>query len=304
MKLHFVNTTTMKKHIKAIFWTAGLLLSMTGCKKFDLLKNINHTPELYLVQSTELLSVQQLPLIADDQELIVSAGLTGVGYAPNDITVTFKEAADTLAVFNQSVDVASQYTLLTAANYKLSSNTTVIKTGTAISEPVKVIINTAGLDPMGRYAIPLTIEGDGTYKVNQANKTVMLVLNGLSNIYAGSYAATGVRENFGADGISTGTVNINATKVLTTLSANEVSVDAIANLAPGRANSEFKLLINPDNTVAISGHIDDVANPIVNEAGKTSTYDPDTKTFKLEYRYTNNTSGGAYRIMTETLKLK
>jgi hypothetical protein len=119
----------------------------------------------------------------------------------------------------------------------------------------------------------------------------------VANQYEGSYHATGKRYNFDAGGNYVSEVDIDATRELSTLSADSCSINTIANL--GSYNGTvFYCKVNADNTVNFSGYLqNNPASPIANTPSATSTYDPVTNTFNVHYMYTN--TDGSYRYMDE-----
>jgi hypothetical protein len=119
----------------------------------------------------------------------------------------------------------------------------------------------------------------------------------VANKYEGTYHATGKRYNFDAGGNYKGEVDIDATRDLSTLSADSCSISTIANL--GAYNGTvFYLKVNADNTVNFSGYLqNNPASPIANNPSVSSSYDPAAKTFNVHYMYTN--TDGSYRYMDE-----
>lgn len=119
----------------------------------------------------------------------------------------------------------------------------------------------------------------------------------VANQYEGSYHATGKRYNFDASGNFVSQVDIDATRDLTTLSADSCSISTIANL--GAYNGTvFYLKVKADNTVNFSGYLqNNPASPIGNIPSVISNYDPATKIFNVHYMYTN--TDGSYRYMDE-----
>lgn len=112
------------------------------------------------------------------------------------------------------------------------------------------------------------------------------------------YRATGTRYNYNADGSPAGTTVIDLDKQVD-LNAAPASfyTDDIANLGD-RANSRMILSFNNDNTIDISGYLDNTDTRIVNHpAAAKSYYDPATGQIVLRYKYTN--SNGTYRLMEE-----
>ena len=112
------------------------------------------------------------------------------------------------------------------------------------------------------------------------------------------YHATGTRHNYNADGSDAGTTVIDLDKEVN-LEAAPASyyTDDIANLG-NRANSKMILSFNSDNTIDVSGYLDNPDTRIANHptAGK-SYYNPVTGQLVLKYKYTN--TNGTYRLMEE-----
>lgn len=116
------------------------------------------------------------------------------------------------------------------------------------------------------------------------------------------YTANGSRLEYSAAGVLTSTNPYTAqVKTITRVTDDVVYCDRVA--AYGIiANTLLRLMINPDNTVSISGYLSGATNIILN-TDETSTFDPLTKTFVLKYKQLI-ASGGTYRIINEILTLQ
>jgi hypothetical protein len=282
---------------------AAAVISFSSCKKLDTLKGLPDNSVIYAVQASQPTFPISVKLIADTQSYIFSAGYGGLGTPGKDVQVSFSLDPGALTAYNATLSSGGlpAYTLLPASNYTAALNGTIPANG-VLTRPLPLKIRAVGLNSKTNYALPLTLSSAGGLYISPSNKTIMFVINGPDNIYAGAYRATGTRTNYSATGTATGTSTYDFVKNLSTVAADTSAVDAIANLGANRANSAFYTTVNPaTNNVTVSGYIDNPANPIDNAPGLPSTYDPATKTFRLNYRYVLNTSGGIYRIMNETL---
>jgi hypothetical protein len=118
------------------------------------------------------------------------------------------------------------------------------------------------------------------------------------------YKSSGTRVEYNAAGTLTSTNPFsNVAKNIRKITDNVFYCDPVAAYAMNTANTMFRLMINPDNTVSISGYYNGVTNFIANNETDVSTYNPTTKTFVLKYRQTT-ASDKTYRIVTETLTLQ
>ena len=251
----------------------GLLLTwLNSCQKDDRLKGIADAPVVYAVQAAQLTYPISVKLIGDVQSYIFSAGYGGLKTPGSDVPVVFTVDSAALAMYNTTLSSGGikPYLPLPAANYVIPSLTATIPANGVLTDPLSLKINAAGLNSNSRYALALTLKSAANFTINNNVKTILFTIDRLDNIYAGAYNSKGTRQNYDASGNASGAPSI---------------FNFIKNLS----------------TVSISGYLDNPANPIINEPGKTSSYDPASKTFYLYYRYTLTTSGGIYRVMADTL---
>lgn len=117
------------------------------------------------------------------------------------------------------------------------------------------------------------------------------------------YKANGSRLEYSAAGSLTSTNPYTAqVKTLRRITDNVFYCDRVAAYGSNLANTLFRLMVNPDNSVSISGYYSGNTNFITNTLSP-STFDPVTKTFVLKYHQVN-AANGAYRIINETLTLQ
>lgn len=128
----------------------------------------------------------------------------------------------------------------------------------------------------------VSVMENGSKSVN-GNKTVVSV----ANAWAGKYQCVGVFNHPTA-----GPRDINRAKTL-------LAVDATTCLTElgdlGGSGYDIKIKVNPDNTVIVSRGVT-CPTDVFMTAGKTSYYDPATKTFHLFYFYVGS---GGNRVVNE-----
>ena len=238
-----------------------------------------------------------LSLVLTDtaQPVTFGAAYGGLDYASRDIGLSFIVDTTDIAAYNTAN--GTSYLPLPAASYTVSSLRDTIKAGQTSSNPLTLSITTASLDFTAHYILPIKLAAASSGTINSSLQTTYFTIDQLNNIYAGSYTTTGTRYNFNADGSSAGTNAISDTRVLTTMAFDSCSINTIANLGVYNG-TVFYVRVNPDNTVEFSGYLqDDLGSPITNQPGKTSTYDPGTRSWDVHYMYTN--TNGTYRYMDE-----
>ena len=110
--------------------------------------------------------------------------------ADEDLTVNFEPVRDqaVLDAFNKAQ--GSKYQLLPEANINLSSNSTVIKAGNAVSEPVTAQVDIEGFENGVIYCLPLKIKGtSGSLVPIPGQEYAYLVIRGY--VYASVAHLTG-----------------------------------------------------------------------------------------------------------------
>ena len=138
------------------------------------------------------------------------------------------------------------------------------------------------------------------YKPNALAIDTFAVLNKDSLVVdskSGNYMAVGSSYNYNADGSYAGVTPFNFVKQLAIIPTSGLYVfDDVGQFA-NLAKTQVFLMVNPDNTIDVSGYVS-VSAPIVNHptAGK-SYYDPVTGNFVLRYKYTN--TDGTVRLIEE-----
>lgn len=279
---------------KTYLLAAGLFLVAASCNKPAAI-HLTQEGTIYMPQAYSDQGNLSLVLVDTPQQVTFGAAYGGLKYAPGNVYVTFGIDSAGVAAYNTAH--GTNYLLLPSSAYTISSLADTIGSGQTSSDGQTIAITTSALDFTAQYLLPVQLMSVSSGTINSSLQTAYFTINQLNNIYAGSYTTTGTRYNFNADGSAAGTNSISDTRVLTTMGYDSCSINTIANL--GSYNGTvFYVRVNPDNTLEFSGYLqNDPNSPIANEPGKTSTYDPATKTWDVHYMYTN--TNGTYRYMDE-----
>lgn len=147
--------------------------------------------------------------------------------------------------------------------------------------PIKVMPE--GLHCDSLYAIPLKIKSCAEYPIVNPDDVVLIAIS-TYNQYAGSYNYVGEKDNI-AFSFLRQAVAVDANTIRIYNTGNE-NLDLVAN-------EGLKIHLNEDNTLTLEGW-DKMA---VTEGS--GTYDPQTKTFSLDFKYKD--AGGAEHTVVGTL---
>lgn len=280
----------MRKHILPFI----TLLAGAACNKPAVI-NIPQEATIYMPQAFSTRGSLSLLLTDSAQQVFFGADYGGLKTPSGNIVCTF--VVDTTLVAPYNAAHGTNYAVLPPKTYVPSALQDTIPAGKTDSRGLSLWITTSSLDFTGHYMLPIRLTSVSSGKIDSSLAVTYFTIDQLVNIYAGSYSTTGTRYNYNADGSYAGSSDISDTRVLTTLSFDSCSINTIANL--GSYNGTvFYVRVNPDNTLEFSGYLqDDPGSPIGNEPGKTSTFDPATRTFTVHYMYTN--TNGTYRYMDE-----
>lgn len=210
--------------------------------------------------------------------------------APKPLTspLNVKLSVDQAALTAYNTANTKNYILLPAADY----TSTFVATIPANQNSANVVINinTSLIDPsITTYVLPLTITDAGGQQISNY-KTVLYNIQ-VKNKYDGNYTANG-SITFPAP--TAGRTWSTRAKTLSTINANTVKTEG----ADLKASNYFiYLTVNSDNTVTVKPSPDS-ANQTLQNNGP-CTYDPNTKTFTLNYKYVGGTGD---RVIAETIK--
>ncbi|MFB9865044.1 DUF1735 domain-containing protein [Rufibacter immobilis] len=223
------------------------------------------------------------------EEVPVYINYAGGNVAPEDITVTIAVNQSALTIFNDST--RRNYSLLPENAYSIPSMTVTIPAGqrTAVF-PIRV--RPEFLNPALQQALAITITNVSTGTISGNFKTAILEVSA-KNMYDGIYSSVaGNVQRYSAPGVPTvndalnGSMAGNADVTLRTTGANTVEITGL------RWHGNASGIAGIDNLRAT---IDPVTNEVTMTAlGNTTlrnipstvnTYDPDTKTFTLNFEW-------------------
>lgn len=219
-------------------------------------------------------------------------------------------AGDTLADGSPDMSHIPQYLLMPASFYTVPSMTVTIPKGETKANIV-FTVNTTLFDFAKAYALPLRIVSTSSGVIS-GNYGAALYNIGAKNAYHGNYHSFGTRWNFAnyaawnglccppTGFLNTGPWDFN-TQVLT---VDEFTSTIHAANSDGGFGT-INITVNPaTNVVTVAPNASTALNgliPMQPSAGKTSTYDPVTKTFQLYYQYQNLPVGtGSFRALEHT----
>lgn len=267
----------------------------------------------------------QIRFYGGQDKLVVAASLTAdvvIGKVFRDansskslneqVSITF--AVDASVVDDYNVANGTEFVALPADKFSFNPGSLVIASGDFETE-LKITMAAAGLDLSKDYAIGLTGTSDGWDVVG--DKFLQLVF---LSPYAGEYTSTGTRYNYNAAGdadvtnwppsgyVSTGPWSFDTEA--TTIKANIVAMHA-ANSDGGFGrinvtvtNTAFDSDSNGSTEsflVTIVPNADIGLNALVQSTHRQSYYNPNTKSFKLYYEYTN--TNGTFRNLEHNMVL-
>jgi len=283
-----------------------LVIVIGACQKEINLPGIANDPILYMPQSSRgnpFNAVEVVSRESGQKDTVYyrpySAYLEGKATASQDVEVEFVIDHKKLDSLNKLEVAAGRavYELLPAGSYIEGTMKATIKKNERISSIQQFGINPKFLKEEGRYLVPISIKSvSPDLPVKQAFKTTYYQVSlTVPDFVSGSYIATGMRN-----GNDYGTDPTKVRKTITKTANHTYDVNLIANLGPWCCSNKFTLKVNPaDNTVMVSGHLEDAGNLLTNSEGTVSTFDPATNTFVLFYNYNYY---GFVAKMSETLK--
>lgn len=267
---------------------------LSSCKKYDsYIKDYDYSA-VYFASQKPLRTI----VAYDNMSFKVGVAIGGVRSNEADQTVKFKIDPSLLT----SVSGASGFKLLPSNYYTLSDNNTMIIPKGELIGDVKVTLNkalfTADPDAVNNvYALPLRILSSTTDSILSGNSNVagkdytILVVKYISP-YHGTYYHKGKETDLSNNSVSVYSkkdLNQNATLDLSTNSLKSVKTSG----AGTSTNVPLDLSIN-NIPVTITGK----AN---NNVSGSATYNPENKTFYLNYNYKN---GSKNYSVVDTLILR
>ncbi|WP_316818125.1 DUF1735 domain-containing protein [Pedobacter nyackensis] len=280
-----------RNHKLSLLFVA-LIIIVGACQKEINLPGIANDPTLYMPQSPRGNPFNTVEVVSREpgQEDTVyyrpySVYLEGKDAAVQDIEVEFMIDHKKLDSLNELETAAGRaaYELPPAGSYTEGAMKALIKKNERISGVQQFGINPKLLKEDSRYLIPISIKNASpNLPVKSALKTTYYQVNlTVPDFVSGTYIASGTRN-----GNDYGTDPTKVRKTITKIAKNTYESNLIANLGPWCCSNKFTLKVNPaDNTVIVSGHLEDSGNLLTNTPGTQSTFDPQTNTFFLYYDY-------------------
>jgi Domain of unknown function (DUF1735)/Domain of unknown function (DUF4361) len=227
-----------------------------------------------------------------------------------DVTVTIAIDQASLTAYNAQRAAAGEsiFELLPPSTYTIGALDLNIPSGT-LDQNFTVKVNTSLMDLSKKFILPLKITA-ATNAVVASNFSIALFAVVVKNPYEGDYISTGTRYNFAVPANYTGWDNTNNVALGTnngvapwTFNPYYVNtVDATTSrVHAGNSDGgfgEFYFTVNPDNTITILDGTTESAGGLISFGplpGRTSTYNPTTKTFEFWYNWMN--TSGNYRAI-------
>ncbi len=269
----------MMKIVRNISLIVLTVLVLASCKKYDSYVSDFDFSVVYFASQKPLRTI----VANDDMSFKVGVTLGGVRSNKSDQIVKYRIDP---TLFN-SVPGAFNYEVLPESYYTITDNSTmVIKEGQLIGD-VTVTLNkelfTADPDALQKiYALPLRIVSTTTDSILIGNSNVpakdyTIVVVKYISPYHGTYYHKGKETKLNDNSVtvySKKDLSQNATFAMLTNSLNSIKT-------PGAGTSAVPLDLVINNTsVAISGNV-------ANEVSGSGTYNPQNKTFYLNYNYKN-----------------
>jgi hypothetical protein len=229
----------------------------------------------------------------DSVEVALGASSVYLSTAVSVTVVTDQSVLDTYNANN-----GTSYTMLPAADFAISNNGAInIQPGKNLG---KLAVNFFGssIDFTQSYAVPLLINkasGGGSVIASNLNYYILIVTP--ANQYSGNYTANGLRTLYAGGTTGSGVVatsGISGTVGMTYIN-DSTSETQLADLA----GDFMYLTVHSDNTVTVgpATNGDPTFASLANNGP--CTYDPNSKTFSLNYLYING--AGHIRTITQTL---
>ena len=273
----------MKNRIIVIFTLFAGLFLLNSCLK----DTADYWPDkvsgkMYATVLLPALQSKTLKPTADTVDFSFMINIATDQPPTTDVTITV--AIDPAAVTNYNTMNKTSYQAY--PSFKILNPTVTIKAGTRTAYVNGKIWGADKLSACDNFIAATTIKSvsDPNIMIPSNMKSYVLALP-ISNPYEGIYKATGTFVHPTA-----GTRIINEDKVLSTVDCKTVS-GFVGDLGAYAA----KFTVNDDNSVTISGSVSDT-QPLIQSG--VNTYDPETKTFTVNYYYVG---GGGNRVISEVL---
>jgi hypothetical protein len=265
-------------------------------------ENYSNSPALISFQyggfSAQPFTVAMLGTPTDSIALEVTLSVASITLG-TPVTATISPDQASLDDYNTANGTA--YQMLPSDMYTIQNNGAVtISPGQQI---VSLSVHFAGdkvdFSKDNGLALKITAATGATIATNL--NTAILLLK-LKSIYEGSYSETGTLTRFNGGTEASGVLDqfdISGSTYFSTIDLTTIEGQIVI---PGFVATYARYTVNPDNTVTISQSPVTPYTNMGNTPGKTSTYDPATKTFDLHGGFLN--SAGNLREFDYTMTLE
>lgn len=168
----------MKNNLLKSLIAIALLSVHTGCKDEVELPDqpLSNYMQIYMPQAVNSPVNKTLSVAQEPQVLIYGANFGGQDYPEQDIPVKFVVDPALVTAYNTANN--TNYELLPASAYTLSSTEAVIPKGKLTTGPLKIAVKTTGTDavPLFKtFLLPVSISGTD-FKVNESLRTTLFVV--------------------------------------------------------------------------------------------------------------------------------
>jgi hypothetical protein len=290
--------------IKAALTSAVIMVLFASClkDKGPGTENYSHSPALVSFQYTGTsalpFTVALLGTPSDSFALEVTLSVASITLT-TPVTATIAPDDASLADYNTAN--GTDYQMLSSDLYTLPNNGAVtISPGQQIvSIPIHFSGDKVDFSKNNGLALKITAASGAVVATNL--NTAILLLK-LKSIYEGNYSETGTLTRYNGATEASGVLDqfdITGTTFFSTIDLNTIDGQVVI---PGFAATYARFTVNPDNTVTISQSPVTPLTNMGNTPGKTSTYDPATKTFDLHGGFLN--SAGNLREFDYTMTLQ
>ena len=297
----------------------AMVAVLTACEK-TFYNDEQYRKEIYLVSDDSNIFGQEYSF--GDESVgnlsIYAAGTTAIDH---DVNVELEIFPDYLRSYNQRIfgDNYSNYAkALEPSDYKIESMTATLKAGASepyVKLPIKVIVENLNVDDT--YFIPIRIKSVSDYMVSVAKREVLYRIF-MKNEYATTktttyYTMVGTEQECTESGgifVPTGVPSsVNSTKVFTPIAKNSIRQlpgSIYSNTPSVIRNQSINVTVHPDQIIDVPVYVEgkfigeyvkrqkvtlatwqesSTSITVADVDDKLSYYDPETKTFTLNYRY-------------------
>ena len=275
-----------------------IAITIAACKKDYIYGNIVPNTDRPMVEFTDSKNSGTLSLSYGTSQ--VDTGLTEIRFNPRSTVtqnsvVEFKLNNTIISDYNTANGTA--FAPLPANAYTITANQVTLTPSERKKKiPIKLLPSAI---VGGAYALGVTITTSSYGEISSVAHDVLVVVQ-VKNDYEGMYHATGQRTLFNgpteASGIAN-VINIDADKYLYTIDQTTSETD-VADLI---GSAWMFLTVNP-STHAVTVSPSTVSPTFALSNNGSCTYDPQSKTFTLHYKYFNG--AGNLREITETIVAK